>query len=109
MLRACTTRARDSRVGPCLPSATTTDTPSLTSQFASISPVGPAPTTSTSQSRAAISAHHFGHIAQQHRLGQADPGEFAEMQALVGTVGARIRVLDAGNQDRRTGEQLLER
>src|SRR4051812_586778 len=106
MLRACTTSARDSRVGPSLPSTTTTRTPSITNQFASISPVGPAPTTSTSQlssaamsstamSSAAMSLAQAGHVAQQQRLGQAHPGELAEMQALVGPVGSGERVLDA--------------
>src|SRR4051812_25305691 len=100
MLRACTTSARDSRVGPSLPSTTMTRTPSFTSQFASISPVGPAPATSTSQlSSVATSLAQGGHVAQQQGLGQANPGELAEVQALVRPVGRRVRVLDAGHQD----------
>src|SRR3954470_4075463 len=109
MLRAWTTSARDSRVGPSLPSTTITRTPSFTSQFASISPVGPAPTTSTSQlSSAAMSAAQGGHVAKEQRLGEADPRELAEVEALVRAVCGRIRVLDAGHQDRRLGEELLE-
>src|SRR6266498_5620976 len=111
MVRACTTSARDSRVGPSLPSATTTETPSLTSQFASISPVGPAPTTRTSQERSGIvSAFQSGrHIAKEQRLGQAHPSELTQVQTLVGAVRRGVRVLDAGHQDRSVREQLLER
>src|SRR3954469_10031179 len=109
MLRAWTTNARDSRVGPSLPSTTIARTPSFTSQFASISPVGPAPTTRTSQlSSAVMSLAQGGHVAQEQRLGEADPGELAEVQALVGAVRGRMRILDAGHQDRRIGEELLE-
>jgi len=56
MDRECTPRARDSRVGPSLPSTTIARTPSLVSQAASMRPVGPAPTTSTSASRIVSSA-----------------------------------------------------
>src|ERR1043165_6877303 len=102
MLRACTTSARDSRVGPSLPSTTTTRAPSLTSQFASISPVGPAPTTRTSQlsPAAAMSLDQLGNVAQQQRLGQAHPGELAEVQALVPAMGGGVRGLHLGDQAR---------
>ena len=48
-------------------------------------------------------------FAQQQRLGQADPGELAQVQALVRAVRPRVRVFDAGHQDRRLREHLLER
>ena len=42
--------------------------------------------------------------AQQQRLGEHDPLELGEVQALVGAVGAGVGVLDAGDQDARLGE-----
>src|SRR3954454_13011923 len=104
MLRAWTTSARDSRVGPSLPSATMTSTPSLSSQFASIRPVGPAPTTRTSQ--VSTSAPHGSHVAQEECLSEAGAGELAEVQALVRGVGARVGILHTGHQDRRAREEL---
>src|SRR5699024_7338108 len=47
MLRAWTTIARDSRVGPLFPSITSESTPRRCRTRPAISPVGPAPTTST--------------------------------------------------------------
>ena len=55
------------------------------------------------------SARQRAQPLEQHRLGHADPLELAEVQALVGAVGARVGVLDAGDQDRGVGELLGER
>src|SRR5699024_5695802 len=54
MLRAWTTIARDSRVGPGLPSITSASAPRRCSTRPAISPVGPAPTTSTSVSSGGV-------------------------------------------------------
>ena len=49
-----------------------------------------------------------GEVAEEEGLGQADLRELAEVQALVGAVGAGVGVLDAGDQDGRVGEAVGE-
>ena len=51
---------------------------------------------------------HGSEASQQQRLGLAHPLELAEVQRLVGPVGAAVGVLDAGHEDRGVGEDLGE-
>ena len=53
-------------------------------------------------------AQRVAEVAQQQRLGEHDLLELGEVQALVGAVGARVGVLDAGDQHAGLREGLEE-